>query len=32
MHTIKKGQVRWWAKGDILGQVRFVERLFGIAN
>jgi transposase, IS6 family len=31
MHMIRKGQIRWLAKGDILGQVRFVDRLFGIA-
>ncbi len=28
MNTIRKGQVRWLAKGDVVGQVRFVERLF----
>ena len=31
MNMIRKGQVRWLAKGDIVGQVRFVERLFGLA-
>ncbi len=30
MNMIRKGRVRWLAKGDIVGQVRFVERLFGI--
>jgi transposase-like protein len=30
MNMIRKGQVRWLAKGDVVGQVRFVERLFGI--
>ena len=29
MIMIRKGQVRWLAKGDIIGQVRFVERLLG---
>jgi hypothetical protein len=23
--------VRWLAKGDIVGQIRFVEQVFGIA-
>jgi IS6 family transposase len=31
MNIIRKGQVRWLPKGDILGQVRFIERCFGIA-
>jgi transposase, IS6 family len=31
MHMIRKGQVRWLAKGDVVGQVRFIQRLFGIA-
>ena len=30
MNMIRKGQVKWLAKGDVVGQVRFVERLFGI--
>ena len=30
MNMIRKGQVRWLAKGDVVGQVRFVEHLFGI--
>ncbi len=30
MNMIRKGQVRWLAKGDVVGQVQFVERLFGI--
>jgi transposase, IS6 family len=30
MHMIRKGQVRWLAKGDVVGNVRFVNRLFGI--
>ena len=31
MNMIRKGQVRWLAKGDVVGQVRFIERVFGIA-
>ena len=31
MNMIRKGQVRWLAKGDIVGQMSFVQRLFGIA-
>lgn len=31
MNMIRKGQVRWLAKGDIVGQVTFIHRLFGIA-
>ena len=31
MHMISKGQVRWLPKGDIIGQVRFVNRVFGLA-
>lgn len=30
MNMIRKGQVRWLAKGDIAGQVAFVSGLFGI--
>ena len=30
MTMICNGEVRWLAKGDGGGQVRFVERLFGI--
>ena len=30
MNMIRKGQVKWLPKGDVVGQVRFVERLFGI--
>lgn len=29
MHMQRKGQIRWWKKGDIRGQARFVNRLFG---
>jgi transposase-like protein len=31
MHMIRKGQVRWLAKGDVLGQRAFIHSLFGIA-
>ena len=31
MHMIRKGQVRWLGKGDVLGQRAFIHSLFGIA-
>jgi transposase-like protein len=31
VNMIRKGQVRWLAKDDIVGQVAFVRRLFGLA-
>ena len=31
MHAIRKGQVRWLAQGDVLGQRQFIHTLFGIA-
>jgi transposase-like protein len=31
MHMIRKGQVRWLAKGDVVGQIRFVHQIYGIA-
>ena len=31
MNVIRKGQIRWLAKSDVLGQVRYIERTFGIA-
>ena len=31
MHMINKGRVRWLAKGDAVGQVKFVHKLFGVA-
>ncbi len=31
MKLIRKGQIRWLPKGEVLGQKRFIERLFGIA-
>jgi hypothetical protein len=27
----RKGQIRWLPKCEVLGQKRFIERLFGIA-
>jgi transposase-like protein len=30
VNMIRKGQVRWLAKGDITGQVAFISNLFGI--
>jgi len=32
MHMIRKGQVRWLAKGDVIGQVQFIHRLLGITE
>ena len=32
MHMIRKGQVHWLAKGDVLGPRAFVHSLFGIAK
>lgn len=31
MNIIRKGQIRWLPKTDVLGQIRFVERTLGIA-
>ena len=31
MHAIRKGQVRWLDKGDVVGQRQFIHALFGIA-
>ena len=31
MNIIRKGQIRWLPKGDVVGQMRFIERTFGIA-
>jgi hypothetical protein len=30
-HLIRKGRVRWVAKGDAMAQSRFIAELFGIA-
>jgi transposase, IS6 family len=31
MNMLRKGQARWLAKGDVVGQAKFVQRLFGVA-
>ena len=31
MHAIRKGQIRWLGKGDVLGPRQFIHGLFGIA-
>ena len=31
MNIIRKGQIRWLPKGDVAGQVRFLDRTFGLA-
>ena len=31
MNIIRKGQIRWLPKGDIVGQIGFIEQTFGIA-
>jgi transposase-like protein len=31
MHMIRKGQIRWLAKGDVVGQVRFIHQIYGVA-
>ena len=31
MHAIRKGQIRWLAKGDAIGQRQFIHAVFGIA-
>jgi transposase, IS6 family len=31
MHMLRKGQIRWLQKKDIAGQLRFINRLFGLA-
>ena len=30
VNMIRKGRVRWIAKGDIIAQARFINKLFGI--
>ena len=30
VHMIRKGRVRWVAKGDPLGQLQFIDGLFGL--
>ena len=31
VNLIRKGRVRWVARGDWVGQARFIGKLFGIA-
>ena len=31
MHLIRKGQIRWLHKGDVVGQRQFIHNIFGIA-
>ena len=31
MNMIRKGQIRWLARGDVVGQISFIHQLFGIA-
>ena len=31
MYVIRKGQIRWLAKNDVVGQRQFIHALFGIA-
>jgi IS6 family transposase len=31
VNMIRKGQIRWLAKGDIAGQVAFISSLFSLA-
>jgi len=31
MHAIRKGQIRSLSKGDVVGQVHFIQRILGIA-
>ncbi len=31
MNIIRKGQIRWLSKDDVVGQMRFIERIFGLA-
>jgi transposase, IS6 family len=32
VNMIRKGRVRWVAKGDVLAQAQFIDKLFGIAG
>ena len=31
VHMIRKGRVRWLDKGDVVGQMHFIDYLFGLA-
>ena len=30
INIIRKGQIRWLPKGDVFGQMRFIERTLGL--
>jgi hypothetical protein len=30
LHMIRKGQVRWLPKGDVLGQIQFIRQILGL--
>jgi hypothetical protein len=30
LHMIRKGQVRWLPKGDVLGQIQFIREILGL--
>ncbi|MCU1292696.1 MAG: hypothetical protein JWP08_1546 [Bryobacterales bacterium] len=32
MNIIRKGQIRWLPKADIVGQVHFIERALGVST
>ena len=32
MDMVRKGRARWVAKGDVVGQANFINKLFGIAE
>jgi IS6 family transposase len=32
MHMIRKGQVKWLAKGDVTGQVRLIHQIFRVSS
>ena len=32
LHMIRKGQVRWLPKGDVLGQIQFIRETLGLKN
>jgi transposase, IS6 family len=32
MNMIRKGQIRWLAKGDVVGQIRLIHQVYGIAG
>ena len=31
MNIIRKGQIRWLPKTDTVGQIRFIQRIFGLS-